>query len=43
MDIIHIFSRETEYSEDNMSDLDDSFMIDDVFSCKSLTNAVRGI
>ena len=43
MDIIHIFSRETEYSEDNISDLYDSFIFDDVFSCKSLTNAARGI
>ena len=43
MDIIHIFSREIEYSEDNISDLYDSFIFDDVFSCKSLTNAARGI
>ena len=43
MDIIHIFSREIEYSEDNISDLYDSFIFDDVFSCKSLTNATRGI
>ena len=43
MDIIHIFSRETEYSEDNISDLYDSFIFDDVFSCKTLTNAARRI
>ena len=43
MDIIHIFSREIEYSEDNISDLYDSFIFDDVFSCKSLTNAARRI
>lgn len=43
MDIIHIFSKEIEYSEDNISDLYDSFIFDDVFSCKSLTNAARGI
>ena len=43
MDIIHIFSREIEYSEDNISDLYDSFIFDDVFSCKTLTNAARRI
>jgi lysine-N-methylase len=36
MDVIHIFSRQIEYSEDNILELYDSFIFDEVFSYDTL-------
>lgn len=43
MDVIHIFSRQIEYSEDNILELYDSFIFDEVFDYKSLTKILAGI
>lgn len=43
MDVIHIFSRQIEYSEDNILELYDSFIFDEVFNYKSLTKILAGI
>lgn len=36
MDIIHIFSRQVEYSEENIEDLYEDFIFDDIFKPESL-------
>jgi lysine-N-methylase len=36
MDVIHVFSRQIEYSEDNILELYDSFIFDEVFSYDTL-------
>ena len=36
MDIIHIFSREVEYSEDNLETLAEEFIFDDIFKSKNI-------
>lgn len=38
MDIIHVFSRQIEYSEDNINELYENFIFDDVFCYESLIN-----
>lgn len=43
MHVIHIFSRQIEYSEDNILELYDAFLFDDVFSHENLTKILRGI
>ena len=36
MDIIHIFSREVEYSEDNLETLAEEFIFDDIFKSENI-------
>ena len=43
MDVVHIFSRQIEYSADNILELYDSFIFDEVFNYKSLTKILAGI
>ena len=37
LDTIHIFSREIEYSEDNIEQLYEEFVFDDIFKTENLT------
>ncbi len=41
MDTIHIFSREIEYSEDNIEQLYEEFIFDNIFTAKNLTKLLR--
>ncbi|MGN0320920.1 MAG: hypothetical protein ACI4D1_08415, partial [Lachnospira sp.] len=36
LDTVHIFSRQVEYSEDNMESLYESFLFDDVYTVQNL-------
>ena len=36
MDVVHIFSRQVEYSEDNIENLYEDFIFDDIFKTDSL-------
>ncbi len=40
IDVVHIFSREVEYSEDNLETLAEEFMFDEVFKAKRLVGIV---
>ena len=41
MDTIHIFSREIEYSEDNIEQLYEEFVFDNIFKAENLTKLLR--
>lgn len=43
MNIIHIFSREVEYSEENISSLYEEFIFDEIFSAQNLSQIFRKI
>lgn len=41
MDTIHIFSREVEYSEDNLAALSEEFLFDDIFELENLCGLLK--
>lgn len=43
MNIIHIFSREVEYSEDNINSLYEEFIFDEIFSAENLAQIFRAV
>ena len=42
MELIHIFSREVEYSEENLEDLAEEFLFDDIFEKEQLCALLKG-
>ena len=42
MELIHIFSREVEYSEENLEDLAEEFLFDDIFEKEQLCAILKG-
>ena len=43
LNIIHIFSREVEYSEDNINSLYEEFIFDEIFSAENLAQIFRAV